>query len=106
MLFNSYVFTLAFLPLVLLGWWIVFRHVAMRLMFLTLASYLFYGWWDFRFVGLLAISTVVDFAAGHGIFRSKSSGKRAWLAISLATNLGLLAFGILRDFLQAGPVSA
>lgn len=93
MLFNSYVFVCIFLPVVLLLWWSKRFTVASRLGMLTVASYLFYGWWDFRFVGLLLVSTVVDFHAGKQIFSSNSLGRRRlWLLLSLGTNLGLLAF--------------
>ena len=49
MLFNSYIFLLVFLPLTLAGWWLLPGRRA-RLLFLTVASYVFYGWWDYRFV--------------------------------------------------------
>ena len=93
MLFNSYVFVLLFLPLVLMFWWSRKLSATQRLAGLTLASYLFYGWWDYRFVGLLLISTVVDYAIGNRLIKAESrSGKNWLLAGSLLTNLGLLAF--------------
>jgi alginate O-acetyltransferase complex protein AlgI len=92
MLFNSYIFLLAFLPLVLWGWWRLPLSAQARLALLAIASYLFYGWWDARFVSLLALSTLIDYAAGHRIAASQSRTERTgWLAFSLATNLGLLA---------------
>ena len=48
MLFNSYEFLFAFLPVVLIGWWSI-RAPAARLAFLAAASYFFYAWWDWRF---------------------------------------------------------
>ena len=58
---------------------------------LLLASYVFYGWWDWRFLGLILISTVVDFIVGGRIAKSKRpTVKKRLLIASLATNLGIL----------------
>ena len=60
---------------------------------LVLASYVFYGWWDWRFLSLIALSTIVDFFAGKAIARSASKSRaKLFLAFSLITNLGLLAY--------------
>ena len=93
MLFNSYAFVFAFLPLVLYLWWHPRGNLSTRLALLTAASYFFYGWWDCRFVGLLAVSTLVDYFAGQRMFHARSRMIRhVALSVSLATNLGLLAF--------------
>ena len=93
MLFNSYFFTLVFLPLILAAWWLPRFSIRSRLTFLIAASYFFYGWWDYRFVTLLVFSTVVDFTAGHRIYASSRPRWRTlWLSVSLAANLGLLLF--------------
>lgn len=93
MLFNSYIFVLMFLPLILLLWWHRSLTTSVRLCVLTLASYVFYGWWDYRFVGLLLVSTVIDYCVGQRIHSApKQLARRAWLTMSLASNLGLLAF--------------
>lgn len=92
MLFNSYEFLFLFLPLVLLGYYVFFARRG-RVVFLTLMSYAFYGWWDVRFCSLMLISTLIDYQAGKHIHRAKTPGrKRFWLAVSIATNLGLLGF--------------
>ena len=91
MLFNSYSFVLIFLPLVLLGWWGLRARVH-RLVFLTLVSYLFYAWWDFRFVPLMILSTSADYAAGRAIALSRSASRRTTLLVLLLIfNLGILA---------------
>lgn len=98
MLFNSYTFVLVFLPLALLGWWGLRTHQA-RLLFLTLASYLFYAWWDFRFVPLMVLSTSADYAAGRVIATTRSSSRRtAALILLLAFNLGILGVFKYYDF--------
>jgi alginate O-acetyltransferase complex protein AlgI len=58
---------------------------------LLLCSYLFYAGWDYRFTSLLFISTVIDYEAALRIHRSsRTSIKRAWLAVSVIGNLGIL----------------
>lgn len=93
MLFNSYEFLLIFLPLVLCVWWFPRLDVRWRLAILTASSYLFYGWWDYRFVPLLWLSTWGDYVAGNQINRSQVPWRRrGWLLFSMTLNLGLLAF--------------
>ena len=59
---------------------------------MVVASAVFYGWWDWRFLSLIWISTIVDFTAGRAIHASDDSGRRRlWLLASLGTNLGMLA---------------
>jgi len=90
-LFNSLNFIVFFavvlaiyaLPL----WWPSKKAV------LLLASYVFYAAWNPPFVALLWLSTVVDWLVARRLYRSTHpTARRAWLAVSLATNLGLLAF--------------
>ena len=64
MLFNSPEFLL-FLPIVFgLYWFVMQRNLKAQNMLLVLASYVFYGWWDWRFLGLIAFSTLVDYLVG------------------------------------------
>jgi alginate O-acetyltransferase complex protein AlgI len=89
-LFTSQIFLFAFLPLVLIGWWTLPRP-GLRLAFLAGASYIFYGWWDWRFVPLMLASTTIDFVAGHLIARSEDERTRKALLVgALSINLGLL----------------
>lgn len=98
MLFNSYTFVLVFLPLALLGWWGLRAHRS-RLIFLTLVSYLFYAWWDFRFVPLMLLSTSADYAAGRLIAANRSASRRtAVLVVLLVFNLGILGLFKYYDF--------
>ena len=60
---------------------------------MLVASYVFYGWWDWRFLSLIWVSTLVDFVTGRAIHASDDPGRRRlWLWCSLATNLGMLGF--------------
>jgi alginate O-acetyltransferase complex protein AlgI len=97
-LFNSYVFCLAFLPAALAGWWLLPPGRA-RLGFLTLASYVFYGWWDWRFVPLMLASTSADYLAGWYLGRTPDQRRRrACLVLLLAFNLGILGVFKYYDF--------
>ncbi len=93
MLFNSFTFAL-FLPLVFFLYWFGFqKNLKLQNLFLLVSSYIFYGWWDWRFLTLIFISSLVDFFIGGLIFRNKHAGKRKFLLIiSLLTNLGILGF--------------
>ncbi|MDG1674544.1 MAG: MBOAT family O-acyltransferase, partial [Flavobacteriales bacterium] len=60
---------------------------------LLVASYVFYGWWDWRFLSLIVLSTATDFVLGRVLERTQDpSHRRGALAVSLIVNLGLLAF--------------
>ena len=92
MLFNSYAFLLGFLPPVLLAWWTLPGKNA-RLAFLTLASWFFYAWWDWRFLPLMLSTTSVDYVAACALARTDDEHRRRLLLVgSLTINLGLLAY--------------
>ncbi|MCB0429398.1 MAG: MBOAT family protein [Flavobacteriales bacterium] len=91
MLFNSIEF-IFFLGLVFALYWGVFsHHKTARNTFLLVVSYIFYGWWDWRFLALIAFSSLVDFFVGLALSRTERQSERKWLlALSLVTNIGLL----------------
>lgn len=92
MLFNSIEFIL-FFPLVFLLYWTVFNRISVnsRNLFLLISSYFFYAWWDFRFLGLIILSSFTDYYCGLYIFKSKSTGvKKTILAVSILINLSVL----------------
>lgn len=96
MLFNSYVFWV-FLAVVLA------LHAVLRgrgrKVLLLVASYVFYGYWDWRFLGLIALSTLTDFIAAQAIDgAAERARKKAWLVVSVALNLGILGFFKYFDF--------
>ncbi len=93
MLFNSLPFII-FLPLVFALYWLLQRrHVNFQNCLLLAASYVFYGWWDYRFLSLIFISSLVDFLVGLALNREERSGYRKLLLIlSLTVNLGILGF--------------
>ena len=90
MTFNSLQYAV-FLPVVLVLYWAV-RHRAQNALLLV-ASYLFYGAWDWRFLGLLVFSSVVDFSIGRSLGRAERESRRhSLLVTSLVVNLGVLGF--------------
>ena len=92
MLFNSIDFAI-FFPIVFILYWIVAKNLTIRNLLLLIASYIFYGWWDWRFLFLIAISTIVDFVVGQKIYQAENkSQKKFLLLISLAVNLGFLIY--------------
>ena len=93
MLFNSIEFAI-FLPLVFgLYWLLPRRNVPLQNFFLLLASYVFYGWWDWRFLSLILLSSMADFLVGLGLGAAQAQWKRRLLlGLSLVVNLGLLGF--------------
>lgn len=93
MKFNSLEFLL-FLPLVFATYWLIrSRNIKIQNILIIGASYLFYGWWDWRFLTLIFFSTIVDYSLGLYLKKQQNQKKRKvllWLSIS--TNLGLLLF--------------
>ncbi|MEM8937787.1 MAG: MBOAT family O-acyltransferase [Bacteroidota bacterium] len=93
MLFNSLDFFI-FLPIVFLGHWILFKKTRnLQNIWLLLSSYVFYGWWDWRFLSLIVLSTIIDYLVGQQIFKTNSKKrKKVLLWVSILFNLGLLGF--------------
>ena len=95
MLFNSFEF-LIFLPLVFLLYWFVFKPVKWQNMLILVSSYIFYGWWDFRFLILIFITTFCSF--GSGILIGKSINDKnhkiakLWCVVNIVLNLIILCY--------------
>jgi len=90
MFFNSLAFAL-FLPTVVGLYWAFPKR--WRVPLLLIASYVFYGWWDVRFLALIMLSTVVDWFVARRLGAMPDGvQRRRWLWISLVGNLGMLAF--------------
>ena len=106
MLFNSFEFAL-FLPIVFLLYWFIFDY-AMRgckcqllwqNLLIVFASYIFYGWWDWRFLILIAITTILSFLSGIGIEKAPTQrGKKAIMIANIVVNLGILGVYKYYDF--------
>jgi alginate O-acetyltransferase complex protein AlgI len=93
MLFNSLSF-LIFLPTVfVLYWFFTKNNLKAQNLLILLASYFFYGWWDWRFMGLMAFSTFTDYFVSLKIYQTESHKiRKKWLWLSFAINLGMLGY--------------
>ncbi len=93
MLFNSFEYAI-FLPIVFLLYWFVFnKTIKLQNLFLLIIGYIFYGWWDWRFLFLIAFSTIFDFTIGILLEKTTELQKRKLLfAASCIVNIGLLGF--------------
>jgi D-alanyl-lipoteichoic acid acyltransferase DltB (MBOAT superfamily) len=93
MVFNSLEF-FVFLPIVFLLYWFVFnKRLLSQNILLLVASYVFYGLWDWRFLSLIALSTVVDYFVALRIHSLHSKfHRKLWLWVSVVFNVGLLGF--------------
>ncbi|MDT8415548.1 MAG: MBOAT family O-acyltransferase [Flavobacteriaceae bacterium] len=93
MLFNSIDFAI-FLPLVfILYWFVTDKNLKLQNFLIVVASYLFYGWWDWRFLSLILFSTLVDFTVGRQLKNEENQIKRRILLwTSILVNLGFLGF--------------
>ena len=93
MLFNSIEF-LIFLPIVFIAYWFIFqKNLKAQNLLLLFSSYVFYGWWDWRFLSLIFLSTIVDYFSGLNIYNSTDHSRRKFfLWISIIFNISLLGF--------------
>lgn len=93
MLFNSIEFAI-FLPVVFILYWFIFnRNLRSQNALLIVASYFFYGWWDWRFLSLLFFSSLVDFLVGIGLSLQKKPARRKLLLMTSVTiQISLLGF--------------
>jgi D-alanyl-lipoteichoic acid acyltransferase DltB (MBOAT superfamily) len=93
MLFNSLEYLIFFPVVFILYWSVKSNRINWQNIILTVASYIFYACWDYRFLFLLIFSTALGFFTGREIFYAKSqSDKKKWLFASIVINIGLLGF--------------
>ena len=107
MLFNSFAFAV-FLPIVFALYWLLQnKSYRVQNILLLVASYYFYGCWDWRFLFLLAFSTALDFFTGLKIYDAQSQKwRKAWLLISVIVNLSFLGFFKYYNFFAASFADA
>lgn len=90
MLFNSIEY-LIFLPIVFIIYWLLKNSYKNQNILLLISSYVFYGWWDYRFLSLIIFSSFLDYYVGQRIEEANGEkNKKRWLLVSLCSNLGLL----------------
>ncbi|NRB58887.1 MAG: MBOAT family protein [Winogradskyella sp.] len=93
MLFNSIEFFI-FLPIVFALYWLIgSKHIKSQNILIAISSYVFYGWWDWRFLFLILFSSIVDYSIGLLLKKNSKPTKRKMLLwISICINLGFLGF--------------
>ena len=113
MLFNSFEF-FVFLPIFFLLYWWVFgyalqgnkKQLLLQNAFVVVSSYIFYGWWDWRFLLLIAFTTLCSFFSGIAIEKSSSKkGKKAWMLLNVVINLLVLGVYKYYDFFVSSLAS-
>lgn len=98
MLFNSIEFAI-FLPIVFLLYWFVFnRNLKLQNLFVVVASYVFYGWWDWRFLLLIAFTSLCSWGSGMLIEKYKDKPTRAKAISALNIVLNLLILGVFKYY--------
>jgi len=107
MLFNSIDFAI-FLPIVFALYWLLKDfNLKLQNLLIVAASYLFYGWWDWRFLSLILFSTIVDYTVGMYLSKTSHVGKRKGLLwASIFINLGFLGFFKYYNFFLDNFISA
>ena len=106
MLFNSFTFMI-FLPVVFLLYWFVFKPLKWQNLLILAASYIFYGWWDWRFLVLIVITSLSSYVSGLLIERFEGQRRRQRIvsAVNIVLNLSILAafkyFNFFVDSLRA-----
>jgi len=93
MLFNSLDFAV-FLPIVFVLYWFVTKHnLKLQNALIVAASYVFYGWWDYRFLSLIIFSTFLDYSIARRLKNEENQkNRKALLWTSIIVNLGFLGF--------------
>jgi alginate O-acetyltransferase complex protein AlgI len=98
MLFNSIEFSL-FLPVVFVLYWFVFnKSLRWQNVLILTASYFFYGWWSWKFLGVLILSTVLDYLYGFWVASPNKKKAKLFLCLSIINNLGMLGVFKYYDF--------
>jgi alginate O-acetyltransferase complex protein AlgI len=107
MLFNSIDFAI-FLPIVfILYWFVTNKNLKLQNLLIVISSYIFYGWWDWRFLSLILFSTILDYSIGISLSKQVNQNKRKILLwISILMNLGFLGFFKYYNFFLANFITA
>lgn len=93
MLFNSLDFAIFLIIVYTLYWAMGSKRLPVQNLLLLVASYVFYGWWDWRFLALIGFTTLYDFWAAINIDNTqKAYVRKAWMISSIVINLGILCF--------------
>lgn len=97
MLFNSIEF-LIFLPIVFFLYWYVFKSLKYQNLFIVIVSYIFYGWWDWRFLILIALTTLLSYISGLCIDYYESNRRKQKLICTLNIIVNLFILGVFKYY--------
>ena len=97
MLFNSFEFFL-FLPIVFLLYWFACKNRKAQNMLVVVASYVFYGWWDWRFLILIILTSITSFASGLGMEYYDNDRKKQRLISGLNITFNLLILAVFKYY--------
>ena len=96
MIFNSSAFLVYFVSVFFLYWFVFNKTIKLQNFFILAVSYFFYGWWDWRFLGLLMLSTLIDYFFAFPIAEGSHRKRKLFLVLSLINNL--LVLGIFKYY--------
>jgi len=99
MQFDTYTYAL-FLPLVFFIYWGLRNHLKWQNLFLLVASYVFYGWWDWRMLSLIMLTTVTTWGSALMMKGGRTRGDKLWAAANVVLNLGILCVFKYLNFLR------
>ena len=99
MQFDTYTYAL-FLPLVFFIYWGLRRHLKWQNVFLLVASYVFYGWWDWRMLGLILLTSLSTWGTALMMDGDRGRNDKAWAAANIVLNLGILGMFKYLNFLR------
>ena len=99
MQFDTYTYAL-FLPLVFFIYWGLRNRLQWQNLFLLVASYVFYGWWDWRMLSLILLTTLTTWGSGLMMRGDRSGRDKAWAAANIVLNLGILGVFKYLNFLR------
>ena len=99
MQFDTYTYAL-FLPLVFFVYWGLRRHLRWQNLFLLVASYVFYGWWDWRMLGLIVLTSVTTWGSAMLMRGDRSVHDKTWATLNIVLNMGILCVFKYLNFLR------
>ncbi len=93
MQFDSIDFAVFLAIVFVLYWFVMNKSLRVQNALVIVASYVFYAYWDWRFLSLIAVSSIVDYAVGIGLLKTESPrARKLLLLVSIVVNLGILGF--------------
>lgn len=99
MQFDTYTYAF-FLPLVFFIYWGLRKHLKWQNLFLLVASYVFYGWWDWRMLGLILLTSLSSYGSALMMRGDRSGHDKMWVTLNIVLNVGILAVFKYLNFLR------